>query len=189
MRLRRKIFIIVGIFLLLFGFYVYDVVSPDSSAGYRTRLTPIFSSDFPIESFENEIVVVDLKNDSNYQYELVTLVNDPVNVSWIILDPDGYEVDVFYSHEGFNPFTNDEGLERYRIIGRFNSTVSGNYSILMTEISGQSFLAEFEVAELTHTWFDRYKHDFNPASIFAFPLILSGICLLILAVVEEEIPK
>ena len=188
MRLLSKILIVTGIIVLAFGFYVLRVAWLEPTGGFRTSHTLVFSSEFSIESFDNKIVVVDLKNYSNYEYELITYVDEYVNVSCSVTNPDGYEVEIFNFHKGFDIFPDDQEFQRYHIRGQFNSTVTGNYNIIMNEISGESFSVEFELAELTHLWMDRYKHFFNPAPLIAFPIILVAIILLIIGIIYTN-PK
>jgi hypothetical protein len=84
--------------------------------------------------------------------------------------------------------TRDQGVISLTIDGKFNSTVIGNYDILVAEAAGQEYSTDFEIYELSHLWMDRYKHFFNPAPTIASPFILIGITLLIKGV-ASAIPQ
>ena len=104
-----------------------------------------------------------------------------MNINWIIYNPDEIEVTIFDLEQ--YDISNVQGETNLRVIdGKFNSTVSGTYKIIIEEKFGQTYLAQFEVCEYTILW-GRYPHDFNPAPIIASPFILIGILILLVGLI------
>ncbi|PVX25293.1 MAG: hypothetical protein CW691_05030 [Candidatus Bathyarchaeum sp.] len=184
MRLLTKILILTGVVVLAFGFFLLGIGWVEPTGGYRTSYEPIFTTSIPVEPFETKTVEIELKNDTNYSFEFSTYLDEPLNASWIVLDPDGLEVNVFDLRQ-ITHNTEQETVFR-SIDARFNSTRSGNYSVLMTNLDGYSYSADFVINELTHLWMDQYKHFFNPAPMIASPFILIGLVLLVIGLIFKD---
>lgn len=186
MRLGSKILIIAGIIVLSFGLFILGFAWLEPTGGYRTTSKLIFSDSFLLESFETETIEIELENDTNYSFELSTYYDEPLDVSWIVRDPNGLDLKIFDLRQLSH--TIDQGVISRTIDGKFNSTVFGNYDILVAEVAGQEYSTDFKIYELSHLWMDRYKHFFNPAPTIASPFILIGITLLLKGV-ASAIPQ
>ena len=186
MRLLVKILIFTGLVVIAFGFYVLNVAWLESTGGFRTSFSKIHFSSFSIEDYETKTSEIELENDTNYSFELLIYFDEPLSVSWTVLDPNGFELTVFDLRQLQTSNQTDQEVANRLIDGRFNSTISGKYEIIMTEMAGQAYSTDFNIYELSHLWMGQYKHFFNPAPLVASPFfIIGGILLLIGLIVRD----
>ena len=142
-----------------------------------------FSTNISVESFSNELVEIELKNMTDYSFRLSTYLDEPLNLSWIILEPNGDQLSIFDLRQ-IVANTDYEPVHRF-IEGRFNSTTSGKYNVLLTDLAGHTFSGNFAISELTHQWMDKYKHFFNPAPMIAGPFLLAGSIILFILILAK----
>ena len=133
MNWRKGLLAGAGILFLIFAIYLFFT----PKGGYHTYYDRIFYDTLSIQSYDEKIVDVLLKNQTRYRFRLGAAGPSDVNLNVIITDSDGDELSILDFR--------DQGETIYV---EFISNKSGNYSIYLKELDeGYSYTAVFSVSE------------------------------------------